>query len=314
MICPMGVNVSSLIRIVREGIGAADLMPPRLQKLKAEQQENNTIVGIGGEKLREIAGQLASDGVEVPLDKDGADIMLLTTVTELRSFPSALAANARILNKAGANWTMFTDAFEAANLGYTAGDTPALRTALQRIVDKATEKGIKTVVVPESGHGYQVLRWLGPNIMGKPHDFEVLSIFEFVAREQAEGRLALKQQGAGTSVTYHDPCRLGRKGGVMQIPRDLLESMGYELRETEVNGRENYCCGGGCGEYTLSTGSDLRHRVFELKQEQFDEAGADEVVTACASCRYNLLIGAEKIGWKTPVKSLTETVAANLAD
>ena len=59
---------------------------------------------------------------------------------------------------------------------------------------------------------------------------------------------------------------------------------------------------------------DLRHRVFELKQEQFDEAGADEVVTACASCRYNLLIGAEKTGWKTPVKSLTETVAANLAD
>jgi Fe-S oxidoreductase len=314
MICPMGVNISSLIRIVREGIGAADLMPPRLQKLKVEQVENNTIVGIGGDKLREIVDQLANDGVDVPLNKDGAEIMLLTTVTELRSFPSALAANAKILNKAGANWTMFTDAFEAANLGYVAGDTAALRVALKRIVDKAKACNIKTVLLSETGHGYQVMRWLGPNVMGEPHPFDVLSMPEFISMEQGEGRLALKQQANGTSVTYHDPCRLGRKGGVMQEPRDILKSMGFELRETEVSGRENYCCGGGCGEYVLSTGSELRHKVFNLKKHQFDEAGADQVVTACASCRYNLLIGAEKAEWETPITSLVETVAANLAD
>ena len=158
MICPMGVNVSSLIRIVREGIGAADLMPPRLQKLKNEQRDKNSIIGIDSERLRKVISELADEGVDVPLNKDGADMMLLTTVTELRLFPTQLAANAKILNKVGVNWTMFSDAFEAANLGYVAGDTVALRTALKRIVDKAKEQGIKTVVVPETGHGYQVLR------------------------------------------------------------------------------------------------------------------------------------------------------------
>ena len=56
---------------------------------------------------------------------------------------------------------------EAANLGYVAGDTAAMRVATKRIVDKAKEKGIKTVVVPETGHGYQVLRWLGANTIGE---------------------------------------------------------------------------------------------------------------------------------------------------
>ena len=314
MICPMGVNVSSLIRIVREGIGAADLMPPRLQKLKNEQRDKNSIVGVDGERLRKVVDNLANDGVDVPLNKNGAEVMLLTTVTELRLFPTQLAANAKILNKVGANWTMFTDAFEAANLGYVAGDTNALHIALKRIVDKAKEQGVKTVVVPETGHGYQVLRWLGPNTMGEAHPFEVLSIIELIAREQGEGRLALKQQPNGATVSYQDPCRLSRKGGILDEPRDILKSMGFEVRETEAHGREDYCCGGGCGEYVLSTGSKLRHKVFNLKRHQFEEAGADKVVTACASCRYNLLIGAQKAEWETPIASLVETVAANMAD
>ena len=258
--------------------------------------------------------------------------MLLTTVTELRLFPTALAANAKILNKVGVNWTMYTDAFEAANLGYVAGDTKAMRTATKRIVDKAKENGIKTVVVPETGHGYQVLRWLGANTMGEPLPFDVVSILEFITQAidasasdgeitlefitqaQADGRLELKKQANGSSVSYQDPCRLSRKGGILDEPRNILKSMGFELRETEAHGREDYCCGGGCGEYVLSTGSALRHKVFDLKRRQFEDAGADKVMTACSSCRYNLLIGAEKVEWETPIASLVETVAAHMAD
>jgi Fe-S oxidoreductase len=314
MICPMGVNISQLIRIVREGIGAADLMPPRLQRLKNEQMEKNSIIGIDGQRLRQVIAKLNDEGVSVPLDKDGADTMLLSTVTEVRLFPDQLAANARILNKAGVNWTMFADAFEAANLGYVAGDTEAMTVAVKRIVDKAKEKNIKTVVVPETGHGYQVLRWIGANAIGEPLPFEVLSIIEVIRQAQADGRIALKKQSNGASVTYLDPCRLSRKGGLIEEPRDIIKSMGFDLREAEPSGRENYCCGGGCGEYVLSTGSELRHKVFQLKKDQFEQSGADAVVTACASCRYNLLIGAEKTGWELPVKSLVETVAANLAE
>ena len=181
-------------------------------------------------------------------------------------------------------------------------------------MDKAKENGIKTVVVPETGHGYQVLRWLGANTMGEPLPFDVVSILEFITQAQADGRLELKKQANGSSVSYQDPCRLSRKGGILDEPRNILKSMGFELRETEAHGREDYCCGGGCGEYVLSTGSALRHKVFDLKRRQFEDAGADKVMTACSSCRYNLLIGAEKVEWETPIASLVETVAAHMAD
>ena len=314
MICPMGVNISTLIRVVREGIGAAGLMPDELVQLRKEQDEGNSVFGVDTNRLCELVDQLASDGVDIPLNKETADVMLLTTATEVLMFPDALAANAKILNKSGVDWTIYSDAFEVANWGYIAGDTPMLKRTLRRLVDKARENGIKTVIVPESGHGYHVIRWLGANAMKDDLPFDVLSMPEFLTQQLGDGRIALKKQSNGASVAYHDPCRLGRKGGVMKEPRDILKSMGYELRETPAHGRENYCCGGGCGEFALSSRSELRQKAFEIKKHELDETGADQVVTGCASCRFNLMTGAEKSGWQMPIKSLVETVAANLAD
>lgn len=314
MICPMGINISTLIRISREAVGAAGLIPDDLQALQQEQNSTNSLFGVDADKLRSRIAEVASDGVDIPLDRDTADVLLLTTATELALFPDSLAANARILNKSGIDWTMSSDAFEAMNLGYIAGDDDAMKMSLKRIIDQVARIGAKAVVVPESGHGYQVLRWLAANRMGKPLAFDVLSMPEFITQELDEGRLALKQQNNGSPVTYHDPCRLGRKGGVMDQPREILKKMGFEVRECEAKARENFCCGGGCGEFALSGASKLRQKAFEVKKHQFDETGADMVVTGCTSCRYNLMVGGQKAGWETPVTSLVETVAANLAD
>lgn len=314
MICPMGINVSTLIRVVREGIGAAGLMPDELVQLKQEQEDEDSFFGVDADRLQALVNQLAGDGTDVPLDKESADFMLLTTAAEVLLFPGALAANAKILNKAGVSWSLYSDAFEAANWGYIAGDTPMLQRTMKKLVAKASAVGIKTVIVPESGHGYHVIRWLGANAIKDDLPFDVLSMPEFIAEQLAEGRIALEEQSNGASVAYHDPCRLARKGGVMEEPRSILKSMGFDVRETHAHGRENYCCGGGCGEFALSSASELRQKAFEIKKHELDETGADQVVTGCASCRYNLMAGGEKSGWQMPINSLVETVAANLAD
>jgi len=240
--------------------------------------------------------------------------MLLTTAVEVLLFPDALAASARILNKTGTDWTIRSDAFEAANVGIITGDDQTMRVAIRRIVGKAKACGIKTVLMPESGHAYQTMRWEGANELGEALPFEVLSMPEFISAEIQAGSLSLKAQSNGASVTYHDPCRLSRKGGVMQQPRDVLAALGLDVRETPANQRENYCCGGGCGEFVLSGAADLRQKAFEIKKREFDETGADKVVTGCANCRINLMIGADNAGWETPVTSFVETVAERLAD
>ena len=313
MMCPMGIKISALINVTREGLAAAGFMPTELRALQEEQAEHGTVFGVGAKELRALVEKLRAGGLDVPIDKDKADVLLLTTAAEVLIFPDALAASARILNKSGADWTLSSDAFEAANLGLVSGDDATQKAVTTRIVERATACGAKTVVLPESGHAYQALRWEAANEVGEALPFEVMAIAEYVAAEVGAGHLTLKSNGGG-SVTYHDPCRLARQGGVSAEPRRVLKDLGYELRETPSHLRENYCCGGGCGEYVIKRSADLRQKAFRIKQREFDATGAETVVTSCANCRINLMIGADNAGWKTPVTSLAETVASRLAD
>ena len=48
------------------------------------------------------------------------------------------------------------------------------------------------------------------------------------------------------TVTYHDPCDLGRHGGEYEAPRRVLKSIpGIKLKEMENNRARSTCCGGG---------------------------------------------------------------------
>ena len=314
MMCPMGINLSTLINVMREGLASAGLVPDELQALQTEQRDKDTVLGVGADKLRELVDRLGQQGIDVPLDKSQCDVVVLTTAVEILLFSDALGATARILNRLGANWTLLSQGFEATNLGLISGDETTQRKATARIVDQASGCGAKIVLLPETGHAYQALRWEGANEMTRELPFEVLAISEYVAREFEAGRLKLKSSTNGRSVTYHDPCRLGRHGGVIGQPRQLLEALGLDFREADSNGRENYCCGGGCGEYVIKRSAPLRQKAFEIKKREFDATDADEVVTSCANCRVNLMIGASNAGWQKPVESLVGKVADNLAD
>ncbi len=314
MMCPMGINLSTLINVMREGLASAGLVPAELRALQNEQRDNDTVFGVGANELREVIERLGQRGIEVPLDKDQAEILVLTTAVEVLLFSDELAATAKIMNHLGADWTMLSQGFEATNFGLISGDEATQKKATTRIVERAKACGANIVIVPESGHAYQALRWEGANELGEVLPFEVVAMSEFIAREMDAGRLKLKPPVNGSSVTYHDPCRLGRHGGVIGQPRQVLKALGLDFREADSNGRENYCCGGGCGEYVINRSAPLRQKAFEIKKREFDETGADSVVTSCANCRINLMIGADNAGWQTPVESLVEKFAASLAE
>jgi Fe-S oxidoreductase len=56
----------------------------------------------------------------------------------------------------------------------------------------------------------------------------------------------------------------------------------------------------------------MRNAAFDLKRRQLEASGADSVVTACGSCRVNLMAGAGRTQWETQIESLVELVGANL--
>jgi len=314
MMCPMGIGLSPMIKVMRAGLANAGLVPDELQALDNEQRDSGTVFGFGPNDFRQRVAELEQSGHAIPVDKEQADVLVLTTAIELRLFGDTLAATAKIMHKLGVNWTLLSDAFEATNIGILSGDGRAQKKATAKIVERAKACGANTVIVPETGHAYQALRWEGANELREALPFDVLSLSEYLDKQIESGHLKLSSSGNGSSVTYHDPCRLGRQSGVYQEPRNVLKALGLDIRETESNRRENYCCGGGCGEYVIQRSASLRQKAFEIKRREFDNADADAVITTCANCRVNLLIGAENAGWSKPIVGLAEKVAANLAD
>jgi len=91
------------------------------------------------------------------------------------------------------------------------------------------------------------------------------------------------------TVTYHDPCHLGRGLGSFDGARELLKGIGAKFVEMEHHHRESLCCGAGGGMrgfYPKFSRDIARRRVKEA-----EEAKADLLLTDCLSCRHNLRQG-----------------------
>ncbi len=313
LICPMGINIAGGVAIMRGAMRAADLMPSEMRLVGQEQADQGTLFGVGSEQFAQAIEELRKTGLQIPLDEPEADILVLSAVTDIMLFKDTLVSTINIMNHVGAKWTFCSQGYESANFGYMAGDEEWQCAASKRVYEAAIACGAKTVIVAECGHSYPALRWSGAELMGKPLPFEVLAPSEFLAREIKAGRLKLKPLGKQTKVTFHDPCKIGRIGGVVEEPRVVLDALGVDLRETEPNGVENLCCGGGGGNFLINRGMPLRQKVFELKMKQFDATGAAQVITSCDSCMMNILGGAMMHQWNTPTESLMAVVGKNLA-
>jgi len=195
--------------------------------------------------------------------------------------------------------------------------------------------GVKTVVTP-CAHCYQTFKVLYDKIDQKL-DVEVLHITEYIHRLVKEGKVKLTHK-VPLTVTYHDPCHLGRlaepwvhwKGkeekvlgqmivheppkkfrrganGVYDIPRDLLKSIpGLKLVEMYRIKESAWCCGAGGGvkdahpDFAISTGAE---RLKEARA-----AGAKAIVSACPWCTRNFMDVARETGEKIEVYDIVDLV------
>jgi Fe-S oxidoreductase len=116
------------------------------------------------------------------------------------------------------------------------------------------------------------------------------------------------------SVTIHDPCKVGRIGGVFEESRALLNALGAEIHEMSDPVQTNWCCGGGGGVFLINRAAPIRQKAFESKRSAVINTGADTVVVSCDSCRMTFEIGKVNAHWDMPIASLVVLVGENLAD
>lgn len=111
-------------------------------------------------------------------------------------------------------------------------------------------------------------------------NFQVVSIPEFLAEHIS----VLNLRPLDLTVTYHDPCHLGRHNKIYDQPRRVIEAI-CRLKEMKASGIAARCCGGGGG---VRTGyKELSLRMAKRRLQDVPE-GVDYIVTSCPLCIRNL--------------------------
>ena len=168
--------------------------------------------------------------------------------------------------------------------------SPLLRTGqtdiVQDLVDKNKEvfKDYDTVITICSGCG-ATLKNNHPDYGSK---LNVMDISEFLADKLNPD----KMNEVNMTVTYHDPCHLGRGQGIKDQPRDIIEMIpGVTLKEMKYPCQ---CCGAGGG---IKSGKpDIASDLSKAKAQMIKDTKAEAVVTICPFCELNLQDGLDSIG------------------
>jgi len=314
MVCPVGNDISYLIRRIREGLAAAGHAPEGLVAASTRSVEIGSPMGVRLPALQAQARHIEENtGLAIPFDQEGAEYMVLLSSMEVINFPEYLEAIARIFKQAGKRWTLSSEAFEATNSGIQIGVSDIARELVTRVVVAAEKLKVKTVISPECGHAYTAIRWEGPNLMGRRFPFKVQHILEVLDELRAAG--LIRTEGMEPArMTFHDPCQLVRKGGVIDQPRNLLNMVASDFVEMDDHGTMNWCCGAGGGVSAIEEAADVRMKAFNRKKEQLEGLNIDTLVTACANCRIQLEEGLEENEMEIPVVGLTELLANHLVE
>jgi len=311
LICPMGIDVAALIEQARHAMFEAGLAPAELYQKAAHQQ----LTGQPESSAEPYRDQLLAIGqqfgVEIPLDKPQAEVMLCVPRTDIEHYPASVAALARVMQHLQVSCTFRSDGLVAENYGYYAGGMAWQRDISRRLIDQAIACHASILLVPECGHAYAALRWEAADLYGKPLPFRVLQVSEFLAEQLASGRLKLRPSGTG-ATTFQDPCESARKGGVNHAPRALMKAMGIELHEQKNHGGFSFCCGGGGGVLDIERAAPLRYRTMENKLREIDDTGASTFLTSCSDCRRTFDDAKTHFDWQKTPQSLLELIADNL--
>jgi len=245
--CPLSVETPQLLGAARGVLTSLKKSPEILDQLTdaaiSREESLDFLRDIFKTQIenleKQVQEKLELPDARIPLEEE-AEILYVPLSGAHTIVPAAM-----IFNAAGADWCM--SMFEASNYGLFIADIPKAKRIVKRILDEAKRLNVKEIVVTECGHAYGVLKWEAPKWFGEQFDFKVRSLLEVMDEYAQKGLIKLDPSLNKEAVTYHDPCNMGRKGGIFEAPRRVIQAAGMDYREMTPSKVENYCCGGGAG-------------------------------------------------------------------
>jgi len=183
------------------------------------------------------------------------------------------------------------------------GEMELFKHIAEKNIQEFRNAGVENIITL-SPHAYHSFKNDYPQLGGHFNVYHYSHILkELIGKKEAV------TSGASITVTFHDPCYLGRHNNDYQAARDVLRAIpGIELVEMDRTMNNALCCGGGGGNfYTEGGGPDSPARV---RVREALETGAEVLVAACPQCilMFEDAIKSENISEKLNVMDLSEVV------
>jgi len=290
--CPMGVDTGLLVRFARGLLTELGVVPEGVFNVSRDQWETGNQMAVSEQDYLEtlewmrddVRTELGDDSVEIPVDREGCDILYTINPREIKFDPRSIAQAAKIFHLAGASWTMPKWGWDQTNFGLFSGDDKLGAFVARNVYEAAERLRAKRIVISECGHGYRSTRWEGYTWAGFDQKLPTESVVVTLKRYIEEGRIAVDPSKNPDAVTFHDSCNIARSGDLVEEPRDVLRRVCADFREMYPNRRENFCCTGGGGLLSMAEYRPLRLEVGKIKADQLRATGAKLVCTMCHNC------------------------------
>jgi Fe-S oxidoreductase len=317
MHCSVGIDISDVVRAGRSMLSTLDMVPATLQSTVKAAIETGNNMAISKEDLidtikwleEDLQFELNDPNARIPLDEPGKKVIYTLNPREPKFFPLSISAMAKIFYLAGESWTLSTKMYDVTNYAYFSGNDDEAAEIVNRLTDEAIALGAEKVVLAECGHGSRSFRWEGPNYIAKRYPFEVLTSVELINNYIREGRIIPDKVKNSKKVTLHDPCNLVRGGGILKEQREILAQAVNDFTEMNPFGNDNYCCGGGGGQLSMSEYNDRRMGAGRIKADQIKATAAEVVVTPCHNCVDQLIQINQAYKLNVQIKTVAEIVA-----
>ncbi len=280
-ICPVGnEQMLHIIDVRRERVLTAAEFPKGLQNTFNHMERAGNPFGMAANERLTWAKDLP---FAVPTLAQKSDPEVLYWVGCAVAFDPRAQKIARslvtIFNSAGVDWAVL------GNEEKCTGDT-ARRAGNEYLFAQMAEENVEALnkvkpktIVTTCPHCFHTIANEYPQFGG---NFTVKHHTEFIDELMRSGRLKLAASGSD-SVTYHDPCYLGRHNGVFDQPRGLIQGSGAKLIEPRRNQKNSFCCGAGGGQFWKEEEKGAE-RVSTNRYRELKETGAKTVATGCPFC------------------------------
>ena len=295
--CPVDIeHVDAILDVRRHEVMAASSFPRELSKAFTGMERSGNPWGSPARKRLDW-----TTGLDVPVPVVGVDVESLAEVDYLFWVGCAGAyderasrttrAVAELLHAGGVTFAVLGE-------GESCTGDPARRAGNELLFQQMAAAAIETLdaaaarrIVVTCAHCFNTLAREYPALGGT---YEVVHHTELLNTLVAEGRLVPLPSPDQRTVTYHDPCYLGRHNEIYSPPRELLAAAGVAVTEMARNGEDAFCCGGGGARAFME--ESIGTRIGTTRAAEAIATGAAAVATACPYCTTMLTDGVAACG------------------